>query len=83
MKKTYQYRIEDGSYDDDPIEIESYDIVSACEDFAEHCYSHRDGWEWMAGESVNFFVREKGSEIETRIIVTTEFDPTFYCRSAE
>lgn len=74
---TFQCRTNDEDYGDEPHEVDAFDHESACDEFAEYCYSHRDGWEWMVDGPATFFVRLKGAEDEKKFTVETEFNPTF------
>lgn len=80
----FQCRMDDESYEASDYTAEDvYDHEIAIDQYAEHCYNDRDGWEYMPNKSVIFFAREVGKEEEKKFAVYTEFSPDFSVREMD
>lgn len=78
--KSFECRLEDEKYEDASFSCLAFGHDGACDEFAEHCYRERDGWEWMPKKCAVIFVKEEGVSEEKKFSVETDSDPSFSCR---
>lgn len=76
----FDVRLDDG---DDWIPLRALDAEQAAERFMEHCWTHRDGWEWIipkSGEGEHTVTVRAVNGATTTIRVVAEMRPHYSCQ---
>lgn len=80
MKK-FKIRMDDEVLDDAML-FKHYWMDAAVEEFCQHCYSERDGWEWMKDSEQKIIVVDEENVSHTYYF-DLDFKPTFYVSEIE